>query len=170
MPNNNNGGNTWSSTIRGRAVKGNKLFEYILQTLRIPNGGASNQSPFDYSLHPVSLTVKESFLPTEDYTQQKVASVSSMIDEEVRKDRIRAAYNAAENNDHSLVGPTGRAVTSIVESTSEPKEADRSMQRNKALSTTTSMLLFQKGMTCVASTIIISMTSSIGGGPILVRQ
>jgi hypothetical protein len=89
------------------------------------------------------LTVKESFLP-EDYTQQKVVSVSSMIDEEVRKDRIRAAYNAAENNDHSLAGPTGRAVTSIVESTSEPKEADRSRQRNKALSTTLSMLLFQK--------------------------
>jgi hypothetical protein len=141
MPNNN--GNTWSSTIRGRAVKGNKLFEYNLQTLGIPNGGASYESPFDYSLHPVSLTVKESFLP-EGYTPQKVGSVSSMIDEEVRKDRIRAAYNAAENNDHSLVGPTGRAVTSIVESTSEPKEADRTMQRNKALSTTISMLLFQR--------------------------
>ena len=55
-----NGGDTWSSTIRGRAVKGNKLFEYKLQILGIPNGGASNQSPFDYSLHPVSLTVKRS--------------------------------------------------------------------------------------------------------------
>ena len=62
---------------------------------------------------------------------------------EVRKDRIRSAYNAAEN-DHSLIGPTGLAVTSIVESTSESKEADRSMQRNKALSTTISMLLFQR--------------------------
>ena len=28
-----NGGDTWSSTIRGRVVKGNKLFEYKLQIL-----------------------------------------------------------------------------------------------------------------------------------------
>lgn len=79
------------------AIRNGKLFEYKLHTLGIPNGGASYESPFDYSLHPVSLTVKESFLP-EGYTPQKAGSISSQIDEEIRKDRIRAAYNAAEND------------------------------------------------------------------------
>ncbi len=53
--------NTWSNTIRGRAVKGNKLFEYKLQTLAVINGDA--KSPFDYAVYPISLTVVEMFLP-----------------------------------------------------------------------------------------------------------
>jgi hypothetical protein len=50
-----------------------------------------------YSVFHVSLTVTEKFIP-EGYTPQKAASISSQIDEEIRKDRIRAAYNAAEND------------------------------------------------------------------------
>lgn len=138
MPNDNN---TWSSTVKGRAIRNGKLLEYNLKTLAVQD---NIDSLFSYSIHPVSLTVTEKFIPEGQTPQNLASSISSQIDEEIRKDRIRAAYNAAENNDHSLVGPTGRAVTSIVESTSEPKEADRSMQRNKALSTTISMLLFQR--------------------------
>jgi hypothetical protein len=58
---------------------------------------ADAQTPFHYSVFHVSLTVTEKFIP-EGYTQQKAASISSQIDEEIRKDRIRAAYNAAEND------------------------------------------------------------------------
>jgi hypothetical protein len=43
-------------------------------------------SLFNYSIYPVSLTVKESFLP-KDYSQQKVASLAAPIDKEVRKER-----------------------------------------------------------------------------------
>lgn len=53
MPNNNNG-NTWSSSIRGRAMRGNLLHEYTLKTLAVPDSDA--QSPFQYSIFPVSLT------------------------------------------------------------------------------------------------------------------
>ena len=53
MPNNNNG-NTWSSSIRGRAMRGNLLHEYTLKTLTVPDSDA--QSPFQYSIFPVSLT------------------------------------------------------------------------------------------------------------------
>jgi hypothetical protein len=102
MPNNNN--NTWSNTIKGTAIRGNKIFEYNLKTLAVQD---NIDSLFSYSIHPVALTVKESFLP-ESYTSQKVASISSQIDEEVRKDRIRAAYNAAENDPRAL-GPLGKA-------------------------------------------------------------
>lgn len=58
---------------------------------------ADAQTPFHYSVFPVSLTDTEKFIP-EGYTPQKAASISSQIDEEIRKDRIRAAYNAAEND------------------------------------------------------------------------
>jgi hypothetical protein len=58
---------------------------------------ADAQTPFQYSVFPVSLTVTEKFIP-EGYTPQKATSISSQIDEEIRKDRIRAAYNAAEND------------------------------------------------------------------------
>lgn len=50
-----------------------------------------------YSVFHVPLTVTEKFIP-EGYTPQKAASISSQIDEEIRKDRIRATYNAAEND------------------------------------------------------------------------
>lgn len=53
MPNNNNG-NTWSSSIRGRAMRGNLLHEYTLKTLAVPDSDA--QSPFQYSIFRVSLT------------------------------------------------------------------------------------------------------------------
>ena len=53
MPNNNNG-NTWSSSIRGCAMRGNLLHEYTLKTLAVPDSDA--QSPFQYSIFPVSLT------------------------------------------------------------------------------------------------------------------
>ena len=58
---------------------------------------ADAQTPFHYSVFPVSLTVTVKFIP-EGYTPQKAASISSQIDEEIRKDRIRAAYNAGEND------------------------------------------------------------------------
>lgn len=53
MPNNNNG-NTWSSSIRGRAMRENLLHEYTLKTLAVPDSDA--QSPFQYSIFRVSLT------------------------------------------------------------------------------------------------------------------
>ena len=87
MPNNNNG-NTWSLNIRGRAMRGNLLHEYILKTLAVPDSDA--QSPFQYSIFPVSLTEVRKPIP-KDYSyyyshQQKVASsgVSFLLDE-VRK-------------------------------------------------------------------------------------
>jgi hypothetical protein len=85
MPNNNNG-NTWSSTIRGRAMRGNLLQEYTLKTLAVPDSDA--QSPFQYSIFPVSLTEVRKPIPKDYYysQQQKVASsgVSFLLDE-VRK-------------------------------------------------------------------------------------
>jgi hypothetical protein len=80
--------NSWSNVIRGRAIRNGKLLEYKLETLAVQD--SIIDSLFNYSIHPVSLTVKESFLP-KDYSQQKVASssISSQIDEEIRKD-IRA--------------------------------------------------------------------------------
>ena len=86
MPNNNNG-NTWSSSIRGGAMRGNLLHEYTLKTLVVPDSDA--QSPFQYSIFPVSLTEVRKPIP-KDYSyyshQQKVASsgVSFLLDE-VRK-------------------------------------------------------------------------------------
>ena len=82
----NNNNNTWSSTIRGNAVKGNKLLEYKLEILAVQD--SVMDSLFNYSIHPVSLTVKESFLPKDysssasSYSAQKAASsVSSQIDD-----------------------------------------------------------------------------------------
>jgi hypothetical protein len=101
---------TWNNTIRGQAVKGKKLYEYELKTLAAQNDIVTSpaDSFFNYSVHPISLKVTEKFL-SEDYSAQKVASsVSSQIDEEMRKDRIRAAYDAADN-DPSVFGPLGRA-------------------------------------------------------------
>jgi hypothetical protein len=95
MNNNNNNNNTWQNVIRGRAFRNGKMLEYKLNTLAVRNTN-SNNDIFDYSVHPVALTVTEKFLP-EDYspsqqTQQKVASsISSQIDAETRKERIRAA-------------------------------------------------------------------------------
>lgn len=66
--------NSWSNIIRGRAIRNGKLFEYKLQTLAVPDADAA--SSFQYSVHSVSLTVTEKFIP-EGYTQQKVASSSS---------------------------------------------------------------------------------------------
>ena len=51
MPNNNND-NTLSSSIRGRAMRGNLLHEYTLKTLAVPDSDA--QSPFQYSIFSVS--------------------------------------------------------------------------------------------------------------------
>ena len=88
MPYNNNG-NTWSSSIRGRAMRGNLLHEYTLKTLAVPDSDA--QSPFQYSIFPVSLTEVRKPIPKNYYyyyysQQQKVASsgVSFLLDE-VRK-------------------------------------------------------------------------------------
>jgi hypothetical protein len=86
MPNNNNG-NTWSSSIRGRAMRRNLLHEYTSRTLAVPDSDA--QSPFQYSIFPVSLTEVRKPIPKDYYyysQQQKVASsgVSFLLDE-VRK-------------------------------------------------------------------------------------
>lgn len=87
MPNNNNG-NTWSSSIRGRAMHGNLLNEYTLKTLTVLDSDA--QSLFQYSIFPVSLTEVRKPIPKDYYyyysQQQKVASsgVSFLLDE-VRK-------------------------------------------------------------------------------------
>ena len=51
---NNNNGDSWSSIIRGCAMRGNLLHEYTLKTLAVPDSEA--QSPFQYSIFPVSLT------------------------------------------------------------------------------------------------------------------
>jgi len=74
MPNHhhNNTNKSSNNVLRGRAVKGNKLFEYNLQTLAFIDGDA--KSPFDYDVHPISLTVVEKFLPKDyHYSAQKVA-------------------------------------------------------------------------------------------------
>jgi hypothetical protein len=76
MPNNNNG-NTWNSSIRGRAMPGNLLHEYTLKTLAVADSDA--QCPFQYSIFPVSLTeVRKPILKDYYYynysQQQKVAS------------------------------------------------------------------------------------------------
>jgi hypothetical protein len=89
MPNNNNC-NTWSLNIRGGAMRGNLLHEYTLKTLAVPDSDA--QSPFQYSIFPVSLTEVRKPIPKDYYyyyyysQQQKVASsgVSFLLDE-VRK-------------------------------------------------------------------------------------
>jgi hypothetical protein len=89
MPNNNNC-NTWSLNIRGGAMRGNLLLEYTLKTLAVPDSDA--QSPFQYSIFPVSLTEVRKPIPKDYYyyyyysQQQKVASsgVSFLLDE-VRK-------------------------------------------------------------------------------------
>jgi hypothetical protein len=89
MPNNNNC-NTWSLNIRGGAMRGNLLHEYTLKTLAVPDSDA--QSPFQYSIFPVSLTEVRKPIPKDYYyyyyysQQQKVASsgVSFLLDE-IRK-------------------------------------------------------------------------------------
>jgi hypothetical protein len=86
VPNNNNG-NTWSSSIRGGAMRGNLLHKYTLKTLAVPDSDA--QSPFQYSIFLVSLTEVRKHIPKDYYyysQQQRVASsgVSFLLDE-VRK-------------------------------------------------------------------------------------
>ena len=67
-------------------MRGNLLHEYTLKTLAVPDSDA--QSPFQYSIFPVSLTeVRKPILKYYYYSQQqKVASsgVSFLLDE-VRK-------------------------------------------------------------------------------------
>jgi hypothetical protein len=89
MPNNNNC-NTWSLNIRGGAMRGNLLHEYTLKTLAVPDSDA--QSPFQYSIFPVSLTEVRKPIPKDYYyyyyysQQQKVASSGvSFLLHEVRK-------------------------------------------------------------------------------------
>jgi hypothetical protein len=83
---NNNNGNTWSTSIRGRVMRGNLLHEYTLKTLAVPDSDA--QLPFQYSIFPGSLTkVRKHILKGYYYSlQQKVAfsGVSFLLDE-VRK-------------------------------------------------------------------------------------
>jgi len=69
-------------------MRGNLLHEYTLKTLAVPDSDA--QSPFQYSIFPVSLTEVRRPIPKDYYyyyfQQQKVASsgVSFFLDE-VRK-------------------------------------------------------------------------------------
>ena len=74
-------------------MRGNLLHEYTLKTLVVPDSDA--QSPFQYSILPVSLTEVRKHIPKDYYyyyyyyyysQQQKVASsgVSFLLDE-VRK-------------------------------------------------------------------------------------
>ena len=69
-------------------MRGNLLHEYTLKTLAVPDSDA--QSPFQYSIFPVSLTEVRKLIPKDYYyyysQQQKVASsgVSFLLDE-VRK-------------------------------------------------------------------------------------
>jgi hypothetical protein len=58
--------NTWTNTIRGRALRNGKIFEYKLQTLAVNDTDAANL--FNYSVHPVALTVTKRVLP-EDYAE-----------------------------------------------------------------------------------------------------
>ena len=69
-------------------MRGNLLHEYTLKTLAVPDSDA--QTPFQYSIFPVSLTEVRKPIPKNYYyyysQQQKVASsgVSFLLDE-VRK-------------------------------------------------------------------------------------
>jgi hypothetical protein len=70
-------------------MRGNLLHEYTLKTLVVPDSDA--QSPFQYSILPVSLTEVRKHIPKDYYyyyysQQQKVASsVVSFLLDEVRK-------------------------------------------------------------------------------------
>jgi hypothetical protein len=77
MPNNNNG-NTWSSSIRGRAMRENLLHEYTLKTLAVPDSDA--QSPFQYSIFSVSLTEVRKPIPKDlDGLQDPILLRSSCL-------------------------------------------------------------------------------------------
>src|SRR5687768_16043921 len=67
--------NSWKYEYRGKSVKNGYEDQYKLQTVSVDNVDAS--SPFDYSIHPKSLTVIKRPLKeeTDEISPMKVASV-----------------------------------------------------------------------------------------------